>query len=103
MGQVPTMIVTFENGGQLSMTQSLAVIEYLDETTLCDETSVRLLPTCPKQRFKARELAQIIGTGIQPVQNLSVLKRVVAWTGEKENKLKWGKEIIDIGFKVPRG
>ena len=89
------MVLTGDNGEQVVMTQSLAIIEYLDEKF----EGPKLLPSDPSKRYKVRELAQIIATGIQPVQNLSVLKKVVAWTGEKDNKLKWGKETIDAGFQ----
>ena len=82
MGQVPTLVFTDDNGETVTMTQSLAIIEYLDQ--VCDGTPI--LPTEPLALFKCRELSQIIGTGIQPVQNLSVLKKVVALTGDSENK-----------------
>ena len=59
--------------------QSMAIIELLDEKF----PAVPLLPKDPMARFRSREIAHIIGTGIQPVQNLSVLKKVVAWTNEE--------------------
>ena len=57
----------------------MAIIELLDEKF----PAVSLLPKDPMARFTSREIAHIIGTGIQPVQNLSVLKKVVAWTNEE--------------------
>merc|ERR1712176_177053 len=96
MGQVPTLVFTDDNGETVTMTQSLAIIEYLDQ--VCDGTPI--LPTEPLALFKCRELSQIIGTGIQPVQNLSVLKKVVALTGDSKNKMKWGKETIEAGFNA---
>ena len=96
MGQVPTLVFTDDNGETVTMTQSLAIIEYLDQ--VCDGAPI--LPTEPLALFKCRELSQIIGTGIQPVQNLSVLKKVVALTGDSKNKMKWGKETIEAGFNV---
>ena len=56
----------------------MAIIELLDDMY----PTVKILPSNPLQRYRSREIAQIIGTGIQPVQNLSVLKKVVAWTDE---------------------
>ena len=57
----------------------MAIIELLDEKY----PDVPVLPNDPLERYKSREIAHIIGTGIQPVQNLSVLKKVVAWTNEE--------------------
>ena len=57
----------------------MAIIELLDETY----PAVPLLPKDSMARYRSREIAHIIGTGIQPVQNLSVLKKVVAWTNEE--------------------
>ena len=57
----------------------MAIIELLDEKY----PAVPLLPKDSMSRYKSREIAHIIGTGIQPVQNLSVLKKVVAWTNEE--------------------
>ena len=96
MGQVPTLVFTNDNGQTVTMTQSLAIIEYIDQ--VCD--GIPILPTEPLALFKCRELSQIIGTGIQPVQNLSVLKKVVALTGDSDYKMKWGKDTIEAGFKV---
>ena len=96
MGQVPTLTFTDDNGELVTMTQSLAIIEYIANRS----AGPRLLPTAPLPLFKCRELMLIIGTGIQPVQNLSVLKKVVALTGDGENKMKWGREAIETGFQV---
>ena len=57
----------------------MAIIELLDEKY----PDVPLLPNDSMTRYRSREIAHIIGTGIQPVQNLSVLKKVVAWTNEE--------------------
>ena len=51
------------------MTQSLAIIEYLDETY----PQPPLLPSDPQQRARARQLAQLIVSDIQSLTNLRVL------------------------------
>ena len=79
MGQVPALSFVDEGGNSHILTQSMAIIELLDEKY----PAVPLLPKDSLQRYKSREIAHIIGTGIQPVQNLSVLKKVVAWTNEE--------------------
>jgi len=67
-GLVPTLVD--DEGGVL--TQSLAIIEWLDET----HPTPPLLPLDALQRAKAREFALAIACDIHPVQNLKVLTRL---------------------------
>ena len=60
------------NGHQLS--QSMAIIEYLDDT----HPTPALLPADPLGRAQVRALAQSIACEIHPINNLRVLKKVVA-------------------------
>lgn len=43
--------------------------------------------------LKVREICQVIGSGIQPLQNLSVLQKI----GD-EKKMEWGHFYINKGF-----
>ena len=71
MQQVPVLEV--EDGGtSLRLTQSIAIVEYLDERF----PQPPLLPAAPQSRARARELAEIVNAGIQPFQNLSTLARL---------------------------
>ncbi len=63
---VPTLAL---DGGGL-LTQSLAIIEYLDET----HPQPPLLPGDPVARAHVRELAQVIACDIHPIDNLRVLQ-----------------------------
>jgi maleylacetoacetate isomerase len=63
-GRVPALAV---NGAVL--TQSLAIIEYLEET----HPEPRLLPKSAIERAEVRALAQIIACDIHPLNNLRVL------------------------------
>ncbi len=63
--RVPTLV---HNGQRL--TQSLAIIEYLDETF----PGVRLVPKDPVDRARVRMLSQIIASDIQPLQNTSTTR-----------------------------
>ena len=54
----------------LRLSQSMAIIEYLDET----RPEPRLLPADPAGRAQVRALAQSIACEIHPVNNLRVLK-----------------------------
>ena len=52
------------------LTQSLAIIEYLDET----HPAVPMLPKTPLERARVRALSLLIACEIHPVNNLRVLK-----------------------------
>lgn len=64
-GLVPTLI----DEGR-AYTQSLAILEYLDET----HPEPPLLPRDPGGRAQVRALSQIVGCEIHPLNNLRVLK-----------------------------
>ncbi|CAF0703544.1 unnamed protein product [Brachionus calyciflorus] len=80
----------------LRLTQSLPIIEYIDETR---PQEPRLIPQDPVKRCKARMIAEIINSGIQPYQNTNVLKRLVNEIGE-EKKNEWLKFYLTKGFKA---
>merc|ERR1712021_101829 len=64
MGQLPALYID----GHL-LTQSLAIIEYLNET----HPEAKLLPVLPAERAKVRMISEMINSGIQPIQNLSTM------------------------------
>ncbi|WP_292138293.1 maleylacetoacetate isomerase, partial [Mesorhizobium sp.] len=64
-GLVPALIL----GDGTLLTQSLAIIEFLDETS----PEPPLLPKDPAGRARVRMLAQMIACDIHPVNNLRVL------------------------------
>ena len=63
------LVPALEDDGQV-FTQSLAIIEYLDET----HPEPPLLPGHPADRARVRALAQIIACDIHPLDNLRVLR-----------------------------
>jgi len=63
-GLVPTLEI-----GDKTLTQSLAIIEYLDETL----PNPPLLPKDPIGRARVRSLAQMVACDIHPIDNLRVL------------------------------
>ncbi|KNC79378.1 maleylacetoacetate isomerase [Sphaeroforma arctica JP610] len=78
--------------GDVSIGQSIAIIEYLEEVF----PERPLLPANdPAKRALIREIACMIGCDIQPVQNLRVLKYVGA-----ERKMDHGKHWISKGFEA---
>ncbi len=70
--QVPVLEV--ERAGQppLRLVQSMAIIEWLDEV----HPSPPLLPATADGRARVRALAEHVNSGIQPLQNAIVLKRL---------------------------
>ncbi len=79
----------------LVLTQSLAIIEYLEET----RPQVALLPSDPEGRARVRALAQSIAMEIHPICNLSVVAHVAELTGGGEAaKLAWMQRFIGAGL-----
>ncbi|XP_034381167.1 maleylacetoacetate isomerase isoform X2 [Cyclopterus lumpus] len=74
----------------ITLSQSLAVIQYIDET----RPGPRLLPADPKQRAQVRMISDIIASGIQPLQNLYVIQKIGA------EKVQWAQHFIDRGFQA---
>jgi maleylacetoacetate isomerase len=66
LGRVPSLVL--DSGDVL--TQSLAIVDYLDET----HREPPLLPADPVQRAKVRAFAQVIACDIHPVNNLITLQ-----------------------------
>ncbi|XP_060613890.2 maleylacetoacetate isomerase isoform X1 [Anolis sagrei] len=85
MKQVPALRID-----GITLSQSLAIIEYLEET----RPNPRILPQDPKKRAQARMISEHITSGIQPLQNLSVLQQM----GDK--KLDWAQRCISSGFEA---
>ncbi|XP_048736686.1 maleylacetoacetate isomerase-like isoform X2 [Ostrea edulis] len=88
MQQVPTLLI---DGATL--TQSIAIMEYLEEIN----PSPAILPENPLQRAKVREICEVIASGIQPVQNLQILQKVEK-LADAEEKTEWAKSCIVKGF-----
>jgi maleylpyruvate isomerase len=72
MSQVPVLVIDEPPGPPRALTQSMAILEYLEERF----PSPALLPTDPWLRARARQLAEMVNAGIQPMQNLSFLQRL---------------------------
>jgi maleylacetoacetate isomerase len=77
----------------LRMTQSLAILEYLDETR-----GAGFLPTDPASRARARALAYAVAMEIQPVCNLRVAQHAVSLGGTATME-GWMTHFIALGFQ----
>jgi maleylpyruvate isomerase len=79
------LVPALEVDGQV-LTQSLAIIEWLDET----QSGPRLLPDDPIAKAHVRAFAQIIAADIHPLQNLRVLGALEARYGaDQAEKNAW--------------
>ena len=88
------LVPTLEDGGRL-LTQSLAIIEYLDET----RPEPPLLPRDPLARARVRALAQAIACDIHPIDNLRVLRYLARPLGHDESAIEtWFNHWIRVGF-----
>lgn len=96
-GTVPTLIVEHPSKDPVTITQSLAALEYLEEIT--PASSHALLPPAsnPEARAVVRTLAHIMSCDVQPVTNLRILKRVAPFGLDRA---AWSKELIEDGFRA---
>ncbi len=88
-GLVPVWI---EDGFHLA--QSLAIIEYLDET----HPEPPLLPRGPRERAIAREIALTVAADIHPIGNLRVLNQLTGLGIDEAGRGAWSKHWITLGF-----
>jgi len=90
---VPALVL---DSGEV-LTQSMAILEYLEET----HPVPPLLPRDPAERARVRSLALIPTADIHPIQNL----RVMAYLREKyeqseEATFAWSRHWIETGFEA---
>jgi len=75
--------------------QSMAIIEYLDET----HPTPPLLPGHPVDRARVRALAQAVACDIHPIDNLRVLRYLAKPLGHDETVVEaWYNHWIKLGF-----
>ncbi|WP_107687803.1 maleylacetoacetate isomerase [Neisseria wadsworthii] len=88
------LVPSLEDKGQI-FTQSLAIIEYLDET----HPEHPLLPAAPAERARVRALAQLIACDTHPLNNLRVLQYLQNQLGASEAaKTEWYRHWIHESF-----
>ena len=77
------------------LTQSLAILEYLEET----HPAPPLLPRDPVGRARVRALALIPTADIHPIQNLRVMSYLRSKYGQSEEAtFAWSRHWIETGF-----
>ena len=89
-GLVPCLV-----HGPAVLTQSLAIIEYLEERF----PSPALLPSGPLERARVRMFAQAIASDIHPLNNLRVLKYLEDESGlDGESRTRWYRHWVETGL-----
>ena len=87
---VPTLEA--ENGALF--TQSLSILEWLEET----HPEPALLPKAPGERAVVRAMAEIVACDIHPVNNLRILQALQALEIDLDKRNAWARRWITDGF-----
>ncbi len=91
----PAGLVPALDDDGLLLTQSLAIIEYLEETRPVPP----LLPADPAGRARVRAIAQAIACDIHPINNLRVLQYLTRELGASEaQKSAWYRHWVELGL-----
>jgi maleylacetoacetate isomerase len=90
------LVPALEDGGRL-LTQSLAIMEYLDEVY----PGAKLLPADPPDRAYVRAFSQIIACEIHPLNNLRTRKYIgKTYKLDEEGVNTWYRHWIAEGFQM---
>ena len=103
MAQVPTLEIVEDDGRTHFLTQSLPIIEYLDERF----PDPPLLPRALEDRARARAIAEMVNSGIQPLQNLSTTNAIGKMGGDVKTWVQGfiarGLEAVEHALSGPGG
>jgi maleylacetoacetate isomerase/maleylpyruvate isomerase len=90
-------LVPLLRDGDHMLTQSLAIIEYLEET----HPEPPLLPKSPAERARVRALALDVACEIHPLNNLRVLRYLVRdLKVSEDDKDRWYRHWVETGLEV---
>ena len=89
------LVPALEIKDQTVLTQSMAIIEYLDEAY----PDPALMPSDPIGRARVRSLSQIVGCDIHPVNNLRILRYITnQFDADADAKKAWFTNWASEGF-----
>ena len=93
------LVPVIEDDGHV-LIQSLAIMEYLEETHPTPAT----LPKAPADRARVRALSQIVACEMHPLNNLRVLTYLTKQLDvPEEAKLAWYRHWVALGFTALEG
>jgi maleylacetoacetate isomerase len=89
------LLPSLEDGGGAPLNQSLAIMEYLEET----HPRPALLPEDTRGRARVRSLSLLVACEIHPLNNLRTLQYLRRQLGQNEEQIKaWYRHWIDDGL-----
>lgn len=93
----PQMLVPFFDDGKVAISQSMAIMEYLEEAY----PDVALVPSSEPLRSQVRSFCNIISCDIQPLNNLRTTTYVSEVLGaSSEQSREWYRHWIAEGFQA---
>ena len=93
----PQELIPVLRDGQRLVRQSMAIMEYLDETF----PQRPLLPATSRDRARVRSIAQAIACDIHPLNNLRVMQYFEReWDIPTEKREAWMRHWIETGFEA---
>ncbi|SEL57060.1 maleylpyruvate isomerase [Roseateles sp. YR242] len=93
----PAELVPVLHDGGRALTQSLSILEYLEER----HPQPSLLPGTPEDRAFIRSLALDVACEIHPINNLRVLQHLAQAFGvSEEQRRTWVQHWIRVGFEA---
>jgi maleylpyruvate isomerase len=95
----PQGLVPFLVDGDVQIAQSLAIVEYLEETS----PDPPLLPRDPAARAFVRSVAQYIASDIHPLNVMRVRKLLTKMGHGDDDKRAWYRHWLHIGFTALEG
>ena len=92
MAQVPLLTINADVlDDPVYLSQSMAILEFIEE----EYPDPPLLPKKSLERAKVRQIAEIINSGIQPLQNSSTLKKIKSFDQDEQ---AWARFWIQDGL-----
>jgi maleylacetoacetate isomerase/maleylpyruvate isomerase len=99
-GMAPAALLPVLKDGDATLSQSLAIIEYLDET----HPQPPLLPADPAGRARVRAISLDIACEIHPLDNLRVLRYLTQeMKVSEDDKNRWYRHWVEQGLAAVEG